>query len=56
MQYETIYIPENEFVMYIKSFGIGYKAQLIVVDGKNRWLVEQEDGKKVIVRPEIKHE
>lgn len=47
---QTIYIPDAEFVGYIK--GLGDKAQLIVVDGFYCWRVEQEDGVMVIAQPD----
>lgn len=48
---ETIYIEGNdaEFVVYIQ--GLGDKATLHSIDGHARWIVERENGSKVIVRP-----
>ncbi len=48
---ETIYIPDGEYVAYIKSLMADGNAELTNVDGKNRWVCEI-DGIKKIVRPE----
>lgn len=47
---ETIYIPGDSaaFKVYVDE----HKAELKNIDGHSRWVVTNEDGTKVIVRPE----
>jgi len=49
MDYEVEYVPDAEYAEYVRS----QKAkEMIVIEGKNRWLVTKEDDTKVVVRPE----
>lgn len=47
---EIKYIPDTEFVIFIKQ--LGDKAQLKAIDGHFRWVVTGEDGIDYIARPE----
>lgn len=47
---ETIYIPDTEYVLFIKSFSFKQKS-LENIEGHWRWIVEI-NGSKKIVRPE----
>ncbi len=53
---ETLWIPCGdtglEFKQYIKDQGD--RAELKAIDGKNRWVIEGEDGVKRIARPKNK--
>ncbi len=51
MSYETRYMNDVEFVGYVRSLNNEYK-QIIPVDGKNRWLITDENGERYILRPE----
>lgn len=48
---ETIYIPDPEFVSHVQKLRTEGKAELIGVEGKMRWVIE-EDGVKKLIRPE----
>lgn len=52
MEIETIYIPDGEFVIFIRSIPWSRK-ELKSVDGHFRWIVEGDDKVKRYVRPEI---
>ena len=51
---ETIYIAGNHlaFKAYIDEHYKNGTVQLENIEGHNRWVVTQEDGTKIIVRPE----
>lgn len=49
---EIIFIPEKEFVAFIKEQGVGDKANLKAIDGKFRWIITREDGSEYICRPQ----
>lgn len=48
---ETIYIPDLDFVSYVQRLRAEGKAELIGVEGKMRWVVEEE-GVRKLIRPE----
>lgn len=48
---KELLIPESEFALYIKSHGIGDKANLKAIDGKFRWVITLPDGTEYIARP-----
>lgn len=48
---ETIYLPDAEFVIFIRSIPWSRK-ELKSIDGHMRWIVKDEDGTQRIVRPE----
>lgn len=51
MEYETTYMPDAEFVIFIRSIPWSRK-ELKSVDGHMRWIVKEEDGTQRFVRPE----
>lgn len=51
MDYPISYIPDNEYVSFIKSIPQSRK-ELVSIDEKMRWLITLEDGSKNVIRPE----
>lgn len=48
---ETQYMPDTEFNTFIRSLPWSRKA-LVSVQGKMRWVITDDEGKKYILRPE----
>lgn len=50
---ETIFIEGDAmaFKAFIDEHYTDHTAELVGIDGKNRWVITREDGTKYIVRP-----
>lgn len=54
---EIRYFPDDEYVSFVRSKGIGSGAVLTAIDGFYRWVITERDGTVYIAKPEsAKHE